>query len=58
MPIFMERSSALPPPRWPHLWAVGAPWGAATLALLLGAVVAAWVLRRAVVRPNGNGGAR
>jgi hypothetical protein len=58
IPIFTETSTALAPPRWPAWEAVLRPWGVATTAMALAALVAAWALRRAAMRPNGNGGLR
>ncbi len=57
IPIFTDTTSGLTPPRWPQWPAVLQPWAAATLAMVVAAVVASWALRRAT-RGNGRVGAR
>lgn len=57
IPIFTEAAAGLEPPRWPLWPAVVQPWAATTLAMAVAAVIASWVLRRAV-RSGGNGDSR
>jgi putative ABC transport system permease protein len=54
LPIFTDTSVELRPPRWPQLWVVVLPWAAATAVMVIGSVLTAWALRRAVAR-NGRG---
>jgi hypothetical protein len=50
LPIFTDAVSVLRPPRWPQPGQVLLPWALASIVTVMGSIVVAWSLRRAVVR--------
>jgi hypothetical protein len=54
LPVFTDSLDLLTPPRWPTSGSVLLPWTLAGVSMVIGAVAAAWALRRAAGR-NGKG---
>jgi hypothetical protein len=50
LPVFADAFDVLRAPRWPNVGMVVVPWAIATVAMVVGSVLAAWALRRAVIR--------
>ena len=55
LPVFSDALEQLTPPRWPSWGSVLLPWTLAGLSMVVGAVAAAWALRRSAARNNGKG---
>jgi hypothetical protein len=48
LPLFTDSLAQLRPPAWPALDVILVPWAAAAVAMVVAAMVAAWLLRIAV----------
>jgi hypothetical protein len=46
LPVFTDSLDLLMPPRWPSWRSVALPWTLAGVSMVVGAVAAAWALRR------------